>query len=148
MIRATALSATLVLAALPVAAQSTFERLEAVAVTMNEMMFEAMVEGTPALDGNMPSPEWSDDLRIAYTCMFDGYVAEVGEPVVADMVTAMEATLVTNTPQQLLEGGGGVENPEGITDERAIEIVGGCGMMEAFMDHMTASGAMQIMMDQ
>lgn len=149
MIRAALLAAALVAAtALPCAAQSTFERLEAVAVAMNEMTFGAMVESTPALEGNMPSPEWSDDLRTAYTCMYDGYVAEVGDAAVADMVSAMETLLETTTPQELLQGGASVENPEGITDEQALEIVGGCGMMEAFMAHMTESGAMQIMMEQ
>lgn len=149
MIRAGLLSAAIIAAtALPSTAQSTFERLEAVAVAMNEVMFAEMVAGTPALDGNMPTAEWSDDLRTAYTCMYDGYVAEAGEDAIADMVTAMEVTLETSTAAELMEGGASVENPEGITDERALEIVGGCGMMEAFMDHMTSSGAMQILMEQ
>jgi hypothetical protein len=148
MIRAACLGAALVAATtLPSVAQSTFERLEAVAVAMNEMMFDAMVEETPALEGNMPTAAWSDDLRTAYTCMYDGYVAEAGEEAIAVMVTSMEETLATATAAELLAGDASAENPEGISDERALEIVGGCGMMEAFMDHMTASGAMQILMD-
>ncbi len=148
MIRACIVAVTLAASTLPASAQSTLERLEAVAVSMNSMIFEAMVNQTPALEGNMPSPEWSEDLRIAYTCMHDAYVAAVGEDAVADMVTAMEETLATTTPAELLDGGGGVENPAGLTDEQAIEIVGDCGMMEAFMAHMTNSGAMQILMEQ
>lgn len=146
MIRALTLTATLCTFALPATAQSTFERLEAAAVAMNALMFEGMVAGTPALEGNMPTAEWSDGLRAAYSCMYDGFVEAAGEPAIAEMVTAMEVQLETATPDDILAGGGAVENPEGITDEQAAEIVGGCGMMEAFMAHMSDSGALEIMM--
>lgn len=148
MIRPFALTATLCTAALPAAAQSTFDRLEAAAVAMNALMFEGMVAGTPALEGNMPTAEWSDGLRTAYACMYDGFVEVAGEPAIADMVTAMEVQLETATPDDILAGGGAVENPEGLNDEQAAEIVGGCGMMEAFMTHMSDSGALQIMMQE
>ncbi|ABD53841.1 hypothetical protein [Jannaschia sp. CCS1] len=146
MIRATALAATLMSLALPVSAQSTFERLEAVAVTMNGMMFDAMVAQTPALEGNMPTAEWSDGLRTAYQCMYDGFLERAGEPAMAEMVTAMEDQLATVTPEEILNGGAEIENPEGLSDEQAAEIVAGCGMMEAFMTHMSSSGALQILM--
>ncbi|GAB5448728.1 hypothetical protein [Gymnodinialimonas sp.] len=142
----TALATAVTFLALPVAAQSTFERLEAVAVTMNGMMFDAMVAQTPALEGNMPSAEWSDGLRTAYQCMYDGFVDRVGEPAMADMVSQMEAQLDTITAEEVLMGGGDIENPEGLTDEQAQEIVANCGMMDAFMAHMSASGALQILM--
>lgn len=146
MIRAVALTAALTIAALPLQAQSTFDRLETVAVTMNGMMFDAMVAQTPALEGNMPTAEWSDGLRAAYVCMYDEFEAEVGEPAMAEMVTAMEAQLDSMTPEEMMAGGGGVDNPEGLTDERAAEIVAGCNMMDAFMAHLSSSGAMQILM--
>lgn len=146
MIRPVLIAAALTTLALPATAQSTLERLETVAVAMNQMMFDGMVAGTPALEGNMPSPEWSDDLRTAYTCMYDGYVAQVGEDAVANMVSAMEVQLETASPEELAQGGGGVANPEGLTDDQGREIVMGCGMMEAFMDHMSSSGALEILM--
>lgn len=151
MMRAMALAVALTapalsLMALPASAQSTFERLETVAVTINGMMFDAMVEQTPALEGNMPTAEWSDGLRTAYQCMFDGFVEAAGEPAVAEMVTAMEDQLETITPEEIMTGGGDIENPEGLSDEQAAEIVGNCGMMEAFMGHMAASGALEILM--
>lgn len=146
MIRCTALAAALAIAALPASAQSTFERLEAVAVAMNTMMFDQMVAQTPALEGNMPSAAWSDDLRTAYACMYDGFVDRAGEDAVADMVTEMEAQLATISPEEVMTGGGDVENPEGLSDEQAAEIVASCNMMEAFMAHMSSSGALQILM--
>lgn len=146
MIRTALLSAALAAVALPAAAQSTFERLEALSVTMNAMMFDAMVAQTPALEGNMPTAEWSDDLRAAYQCMYDGFEARVGEPAMARMVTQMEAQVATLTPEQVMTGGNSIENPAGLSDEQAAEIVAGCGMMEAFMSHLSSSGALQILM--
>jgi len=148
-------AATLALAAglarpttLPALAQSSLERLETVSVAMNGMLNEALVAEIPALAGNMPTPEWDDNLRAAYTCMYDGYVERVGEAPVAEMITAMEASLDTLTADELLQGGATVDNPDGISDEQALEIVTGCGLMEAFMTRMAESGAMGIMMQQ
>jgi hypothetical protein len=148
--RATA-AAALVLAAamaLPAAAQSTLERLEAVSVEMNAMMNAAMIAEVPALDGNMPDPAWDEPLRQAYTCMHDAYVAEVGDAPVAVMVSQMEAQLETLTAEDLLTGAVAVENPEGISDDQALEIVSGCGLMEVFMARLADSGAIGIMMQQ
>lgn len=146
MIRTALLATTLAALGLPATAQSTFERLEAVAVTMNAMMFDSMVAQTPALEGNMPTAEWSDGLRAAYTCMYDGFVAEVGEPAMEGMVASMEAQLDTITPEEVMNGSAEIENPDGLSDAQAAEIVAGCGMMEAFMTHMSSSGALQILM--
>lgn len=146
MMRATALAVVLAAIAAPAVAQSTFDRLEAVAVTMNGMMFDAMVAQTPALEGNMPTAEWSDDLRTAYQCMYDGFVDVTGEPAIAEMVSAMEDQLATLTPEEVLNGGTDITNPEGLSDDQAAEIVAECNMMEAFMTHMSASGALQILM--
>ena len=66
MIRTAGLSAAVVMAlVLPASAQSTFERMETAVVAMNGMMFDELVVQTPALDGHMPTPEWSDALRTA-----------------------------------------------------------------------------------
>lgn len=147
MIRAAALTASLLLIALPATAQSTFERLETLAVTMNQMMFDEMVARTPALEGNMPSAEWSDDLRAAYRCMFDAFQSESSPEAMDTMVTAMEVQLEALTPAEVLAGAAEVENPEGISDARADQIIGSCGMMEAFTAHIASSGALQILME-
>ena len=133
MTRALALGAALALVPLAAQAQSTFDRFEAVAEAMNALMNEALVAEIPALDGNLPDPEWDEPMRTAYTCMYDGYVARVGEAPVAQMVTDMEEMLDTISPVELLEGGGAVENPEGITDAEALQIVEGCSLMDVFL---------------
>ncbi|WP_224813798.1 hypothetical protein [Hasllibacter sp. MH4015] len=132
--------------AAPLHAQSTFERLEAVSETMNAMMNDGMVAEIPALDGHMPDPEWDDALRGAYRCMYDAYVAEVGTAPVEAMVAQMEQSLETLTPAQLIETGAAVENPDGLSDDRALEIVAECELMDIFMDRM--SGAMEILSRQ
>ncbi|MBF9043330.1 hypothetical protein HKCCE4037_08330 [Rhodobacterales bacterium HKCCE4037] len=148
MIRALAIGTALALLPLAASAQSTFERFEAVAVAMNGMMNEAFIAEIPALEGNLPDPEWDEPMREAYTCMYDGYVERVGEEPVAEMVTQMEVMLETMDPAELLDGGAAVENPDGISDEEALEIVEGCNLMAVFMARMAESGAMQIMMQQ
>ena len=148
MIRAFAIGAALALLPMTVSAQSTLDRLEAVAVTMNGMMNEAMIADIPALEGHLPDPEWDEPMRTAYTCMHDAYVERVGEAPVAEMVSSMEEMLETIEPAELLQGGGAVENPEGISDEEALEIVDGCNLMSVFMQRMAASGAMEILMQQ
>ncbi len=146
--RAASIAVALTLLPLAANAQSTFERFETTAVAMNALMNEAMIAEIPALAGNMPDPEWDEPMRTAYTCMYDAYVERVGEAPVAEMVTAMEGMLDTLSPQEILQGGTAVENPEGISDEQALEIVEGCNLMNVFMERMAASGAMEIMMQQ
>ncbi|MEX3016555.1 hypothetical protein [Gymnodinialimonas hymeniacidonis] len=148
MIRAIAIGAAIALLPLAASAQSTFERFENVAESMNAMMNDAFVAEIPALEGNLPDPEWDEPMRTAYTCMYDGYVERVGEEPVADMVTDMEEMLETIDPAVLIEGGAAVENPEGISDDEALQIVTECGLMDVFMARMAESGAMQILMQQ
>jgi len=145
MIRKLALTVALSTLALPAAAQSTFERFEAAAVSMNRVTNDALLAEIPSLEGNLPAPEWDDGLRAAYTCMYDGYVADVGEDAMLAMVAAMEDALETVTGDQALQGGFASPNPDGLSDERAVEIVRQCRVVEAFTDRMVASGAMEIM---
>ncbi|MEJ6390613.1 hypothetical protein [Gymnodinialimonas ulvae] len=148
MMRAVALGICLAGLPLGASAQSTFERFETVAVAMNALMNEALVAEIPALEGNLPDPEWDAPMRTAYTCMYDGYVARVGEAPVAEMITGMEDMLASISPMEMLQGGGAVENPDGISDADALEIVDGCNLMDVFTARMTESGAMEIMMQQ
>ncbi|WP_341863874.1 hypothetical protein [Gymnodinialimonas sp. 57CJ19] len=146
MIRTAPLALALAVSALPAQAQSTFERYEAVTVTMNAMTFEAMVAQTPALEGHMPSAELSDDLQAAYSCMFDGFVDLAGDAAVTQMVTEMEAHLATLTPAEVLAGSANVVRLEGVSDDQTTAIVMGCNTVEAFMAHLSSTGALQILM--
>jgi len=145
MIRKLALTVALSTLALPAAAQSTFERFEAAAVSMNRMTNDALLAEIPSLEGNLPAPEWDDGLRAAYTCMYDSYVADVGEDAMLAMVIAMESAVETVTNDQVLQGGFAGETPEGLGEERAVEIVRQCRVVEAFTDRMVASGATNIL---
>ena len=60
----------------------------------------------------------------------------------------MEVSLETLSPIEVLEGGGAPDNPEGVTDEMAQQIVADCGMIEVFMSRMADSGAMEVLMQQ
>ena len=138
----------LIALSLPVSAQSTFERMETVSETMGALMNEAFVAQIPALEGNMPDPEWDDTLRDAYRCVYDRYVGLAGEDAVETMVTQMEEMVNTVDPASLIDGTAPLEQPEGVTDEDGIAIVSECGVMEVFMTRMAESGAMGIMMQQ
>jgi len=149
MIRSLAFVApALVALSLPAAAQSTFERMETVSEAMGALMNEAFVAQIPALEGNMPDPEWDEPMRDAYRCVYDRYVEAAGEDAVAEMVTQMEEMVETIDPVSLIEGTAPLEQPEGITDENGIAIVTECGIMEIFMARMAESGAMGILMQQ
>ncbi|MEJ6392515.1 hypothetical protein V8J82_04555 [Gymnodinialimonas sp. 2305UL16-5] len=136
------------LVAAPLHAQSDFERFEVVTEAMNALMNQAFIQVAPDLEGRMPAPEWDEPLRAAYRCMYDGFVDEVGEAPVGDMITAMENSLPDLTPQDMLGGENPVDNPEGLSDERALEIVSDCQVMEVFEQRMVESGAMEILTQQ
>jgi hypothetical protein len=146
---ATALAATL-MAPLPALAQSQLDRMEVLSEQAAVLMNEALVSQIPALEGNLPSPEWDDRMRTAYACMMDGYVDTVGEDGVDDMLDQMETALDGATVDTLLSGemGQGIDMPEGMTDAQAQALMGSCGVMEVMMARMAESGAMGIMMQQ
>lgn len=150
-IKAGVAAALLPLCALPSAAQTSaqtpFERLETAVVSMTALMFEGMVARTPALAGNLPSPEWSNDLRRAYTCLYEGYVAQVGTPAVTDLVARMEEIAATATPNDILAGGGAMPPPNGLSDVQAAEIVNACGVAEAYIAHISSTGALDLLLD-
>lgn len=136
----------LIALAAPVAAQSTFERMETVSEALGVLMNDAFVAQIPALEGAMPDPEWDDAMRDVYRCVYDGYIDAAGEEAVEAMVTEMEEMVETVDPITLIEGTAPIDQPEGITDEQGIEIVSGCGLMEVFMARMAESGALGILM--
>ena len=140
-------AALLLCAATPTTAQSLFERMEVAVETMSGLMNQGLISQVPALEGNLPDPEWDDAMRGAYRCTFDRYVEEAGEASVEALVTQMEVELVDMTPERLLNGEG-FDSPEGISDALAEQIATNCGVIELFMARMEESGAFGIMMQQ
>lgn len=150
MTRTLTLAAVLGLAALPAAAQSQLDRMQAVSEQANALMNEAMILEIPALDGNMPDPAWDEPMRTAYACILDGYVAASSESAVDGMLDTMEALLETATAQSILNGEMSEDAmlPEGVDEAEAQAVLSGCGLMELMMARMAESGAMAVMMQQ
>ncbi|WP_239025467.1 hypothetical protein [Roseicyclus persicicus] len=146
---ALALAATL-LAPLPALAQSQLDRMEAVSERANVLLNEALVAQYPALAGNLPAPEWDDEVRGAYACVLDGFVAASGEAAVDDMLDQAEAAMEGATAETLMSGAmdNMVQPPAGMTDQQAQALMGSCGVVEIMMTRMAESGAMSIMMQQ
>ncbi|GAA5064737.1 hypothetical protein N0B44_05615 [Roseibacterium beibuensis] len=141
--------ASAVALALPMAAsaQSALERMEAMSETMTEMTYTALVAEIPALQGNLPTAEWDDEMRAAGECILDGVEDEVGEDGVNEMLDNMEAAMASATPEGLMQGTFQPALPDGITDQQMQAISNECGMVEIMMMRMAESGAMSIMME-
>jgi hypothetical protein len=148
--RTAALLAAAMLVPLPALAQSQLDRMEVLSERANALMNEALVMQIPALEGNLPDPEWDERTRTAYACMLDGYVAAVGEDGVDGMLAQMEAALEGATAQQLMNGelDQGIDMPDGMTEAQTQALLGSCGVMEVMMARMAESGAMSVMMQQ
>jgi len=146
---ATAL-ATALIAPLPALAQSQLDRMQVLSEQANSLMNEALVVQIPALDGNLPAPQWDDRTRTAYACMMDGYVAAVGEDAVDQMLDQMEVALDGATAESLMNGemDQGIDMPDGMTEAQTQALLASCGVMEVMMARMAESGAMTVMMQQ
>jgi len=136
--------------ALPALAQSQLERMQALSEQASALMNEALVAQIPALEGNMPAPEWDDRTRTAYRCVLDGYVEAVGESGVDGMLEQMETALNGATADSLMNGEmqQGIDTPDGMTEAQSQALMGRCGVVEVMMARMAESGAMAIMMQQ
>jgi hypothetical protein len=146
---ATAL-ATALIVPLPALAQSQLDRMQVLSEQANALMNEALIAQIPALDGNLPAPEWDDRTRTAYACMMDGYVDAVGSDAVDQMLDQMEAALDGATTESLMSGEmeQGIDMPEGMTEAQTQALLASCGVMEVMMARMAESGAMTVMMQQ
>lgn len=148
--RTAAMLAAAMLAPLPALAQSQLDRMEVLSEQANALMNEALVMQIPALEGNLPGPEWDERTRVAYACMLDGYVAAVGEDGVEEMLAQMEAALDGASAEQLVNGelDQGIDMPDGMTEAQTQTLLNSCGVMEVMMARMAESGAMSVMMQQ
>jgi hypothetical protein len=141
------LAATL---ALPATAQSRLDRMEALSERANTLLNEALVAQLPQLAGNLPDPAWDGEMRSAFSCVLDAYVAEAGGAEVDAMLDRMDVAVAQATPETMLDGGldAQVGLPAGLDEAESVQIMNECGVVVLMMQRMTESGAMQIMMDQ
>ncbi len=152
------LSTTICLLPAVVSAETRLERFEALSDQISAVMitmFSNEIEqaggdasALRALDGMMPP--WSDEIRQAADCILEEYVAETSSSAVDEMLDRMEEivpTLATMTMTEATETGVLEEmTPQGLTDDRMMEINSACGMMELQMEASQKSGFMEAMM--
>lgn len=129
------------------AAETQIERMERISVAMNELTYAGLIQQMPALEGNMPPADWDDGMRAAYVCLLDEIEDEIGSDGVDELLDNMEEAMVGVTASQVLNGEFQPDVPEGLTDAQMQEFTGSCGVVEALMMRMAASGAMAIMME-
>ena len=139
-------------------AETQLERFEALSDQMNTVMIEMFsneieqaggdASALRELDGMMPP--WTDEIRTAASCILDDYVAETSAGAVDEMLSEMEEILPTLATMTMTEAtdSGALEGltPQGISDERMMEINSGCGMMDLQIKASQESGFMEAMM--
>lgn len=78
----------------PLAAQSdpdSMARLKAASQAAQANISAFYVSRIPELEGVMPEPEWTDEVRNMQMCLLDGLAAKLGDTEVEAYVAAMEA---------------------------------------------------------
>lgn len=149
---AAAVAAAILAASLasPAAAQSRLDRMEALSERANELLNAALVMQLPQLEGNLPDPAWDAEMRNAFSCVLDAYVAEAGGAEVDAMLDRMDVAVAQATPEMMLDGGLDAEVglPAGLDEAESVQIMNDCGVVVLMMQRMAESGAMQIMMEQ
>jgi hypothetical protein len=139
-------------------AETQLERFEALSDQMNVVMLDMFANeieqaGGDAtalreLDGMMPP--WNNEIRIAAECMLDAYAGETSSDEVDAMFDRMDAVMPSLSEMTMTEATeqGALDSltPEGLTDERMIEINGECGMMELQIQASQQSGFVEAMM--
>ncbi len=136
--------------AAPAQAQSQLERFEELSEQAAGLMNEGLIAQVPALEGNLPSPEWDDELRTAFSCVLDGYRDASSNAEIDVMLEEMEEILGTVTAEELMAGDSFAHTglPGDMTEEQGFELMQSCGVMAIYMARMSESGAMAIMMEQ
>lgn len=128
-------------------AETQLERMERLSVQINEMTYAGLVTQMPQLAGNMPPATWDAAMREAYVCLLDEVEDEIGSDGVDEMLDNMETAMVGVTANDVLSGAFSPAVPEGLTDAQLQSFTNSCGVVEALMMRMAASGAMSIMME-
>ncbi|MEL6959434.1 MAG: hypothetical protein AAGL89_10830 [Pseudomonadota bacterium] len=137
-------------------AETQLEQLERLSETSTDVMLGAMVdmavsEGADraSLEAALVPFEWNDAMREAGGCMLDGYTNEIGSDGVETMLGAMEdfLTEVQGSDmdlEEMAEAGMDIM-PEGMTEDRSMEITQECGMTDLQLEWMAETGFMDAM---
>ena len=139
-------------------AQSQLDRFEAVSDDLNLAMIEAMAKEIDSLGGDgdimrnadIKQIDWTSEIRDAAQCILDSYNDEVGSDAVDVMLDNMEklapmiatVTMTEATEDDMMES----MSPEGISEDRIIEISNDCDMIRLQSEQMGKTGFMEAMM--
>jgi hypothetical protein len=148
------LSASIALLPTLAFADSQLDRLEDVSESMNDIMFDMMIreavnEGADPepLRAAVPDTSWDKPMRDAGQCMLDKLIEASSEAAVDQMLGEMEAALPKLENMSLETMGDELDFlPEGISDDRSLEINSECGLADVMMDRMEQSGFTEAMM--
>lgn len=149
-------AAILVAFASAATAETRLDRFEAISEASNNLMLAGLVdmavsEGADraTLEAMLPSFEWDDAMREAGNCMMAAYDAEIGTEGVDEMMNRME-TFIQDADgmsfDELSESSEMFTLPEGLSEDRSIEITDECGMLDLQLAWMGETGFMDALM--
>lgn len=143
-------------------ADTQLERFEAIADDLNTVMIDMFVneieqaggDATALRDLDGMTAPWSDEMREAAGCILDAYIEDTSSGAVDDAFDRMEEIMPTLSSMTITEATDtevlDAMQPEGLSDDRMMEINSDCGMMElqieagkesGFRDAMIAAGS-------
>lgn len=140
-------------------AETQIERFESLAADVNSVMVGMMANEVEEQGGDgsalrnidsMFGP-WTPEIRAAAQCVLDSYEEEIGSDGIDAMLDSMEQTLpkMADLSMTAAEEMGLMDDmtPEGISEERTIEISQSCNMIALQMEAGSQTGFMEAMME-
>ncbi len=131
------------------------ERMAEVSEKMSAIMYQVMIKEAAAngadvtvLKTKVPDTSWNQEMRDSGACVLDKYEQKIGADGVADMLNRLEqavADLSEASSMESLSEMGSVQ-PEGISDQEAIDINSTCGLTEQLQGNMMANEFVQEVM--
>jgi len=131
---------SLLLLPLSMKAQTELEQFEEIAEAMSTKMNQIFLSKDPSLKSVLPAVEWDDEFRSAAECALDKYRSEGGDDFVAQMLKNGKQFVSTEiTEFEDIEKALDFM-PDGISDQRQIEISQECGLTQLTLKRMEDSG--------
>ena len=128
-------------------AQTELEEFEEIAETMSAKMNQIFVTQRPALVDVLPDVEWDEEFRTAGRCMLKAYRAEGGDEFVTEMLLKGREFAETELNDFSDFQKAADFMPDGISDERQIDISRECGMTALTIKRMEESGLSDALRD-
>lgn len=151
------LTSVLIAAPITALAESQADRLENLTIEMTRVMWGMLASEAEKEGGNgepmraaIAKFEWTEALDSATDCLIDRYNDAVGSDAVDGMFDRMEAVVADMEGLSLDEFTEAFDEtdflPDGLTEEDTLEINESCGMTDAQLEAMQATGFTAAMM--